>query len=179
MIQIVFCGLEKIFVTRVSPTNRASPAHVISPLIIKLASSMQYVQYSQLPVVSFMESAHSIQIQRIRNIRIFFIPDSGSKCKLSLEFEVKGIRVGLESEYSGTSTQLKIAQVVPALLVEQCRNNTVIMAEQCCSTNNVNRLEQRSSMNKVRLVSMNIVLASMNKVELASMNNVVNNVIQP
>ena len=140
---------------------------------------MQYVQYSQLPVVSFMESAHSIQIQRIRNIRIFFIPDSGSKCKLSLEFEVKGIRVGLESEYSGTSTQLKIAQVVPALLVEQCRNNTVIMAEQCCSTNNVNRLEQRSSMNKVRLVSMNIVLASMNKVELASMNNVVNNVIQP
>ena len=33
--------------------------------------------------------------------------------------------------------QLKIAQVVTALLVEQCRNNTVIMAEQCCSTNNV------------------------------------------
>ena len=33
-------------------------------------------------------------------------------------------------------TQPKIAQVT-ALLVEQCRNNTVIMAEQCCSTNNV------------------------------------------
>ena len=35
------------------------------------------------------------------------------------------------------STQLKIAQVVKALLVEQCCNNKVIMAEQCCSTNNV------------------------------------------
>ena len=34
-------------------------------------------------------------------------------------------------------TQPKIAQVVTALLVEQCRNNTVIMAEQCCSTNSV------------------------------------------
>ena len=29
-------------------------------------------------------------------------------------------------------TQLKIAQVVTALLVEQWCNNTVIMAEQCC-----------------------------------------------
>ena len=29
-----------------------------------------------------------------------------------------------------------MAHVVTALLVEQCRNNTVIMAEQCCSTNN-------------------------------------------
>ena len=28
LIQIFFCGLEKIFVTRVSPTDRASPAHV-------------------------------------------------------------------------------------------------------------------------------------------------------
>ena len=35
------------------------------------------------------------------------------------------------------AAQLKIAQVVTALLVEQCRNNTVIMAEQCCPTNNV------------------------------------------
>ena len=36
-------------------------------------------------------------------------------------------------------TQLKIAQVVTALLVEQCRVTTrfSIMAEQCCSTNNV------------------------------------------
>ena len=31
----------------------------------------------------------------------------------------------------------KITQVVTALLVEQCLNNTVIMAEQCCWTNNV------------------------------------------
>ena len=35
------------------------------------------------------------------------------------------------------TTQLKIAQVVTALLVEQCCNNTVIMVEQCCSANNV------------------------------------------
>ena len=28
LIKIFFCGLEKIFVTRVSPTDRASPAHV-------------------------------------------------------------------------------------------------------------------------------------------------------
>ena len=34
-------------------------------------------------------------------------------------------------------TQLKIAQVVTVLLVEQCLNNTVIMAEQCCPTKNV------------------------------------------
>ena len=31
MIQIFFCDLEKIFVTRVSPANRVSPTHVISP----------------------------------------------------------------------------------------------------------------------------------------------------
>ena len=37
-------------------------------------------------------------------------------------------------------TQLKIAQVVTALLVEQWCNNTVIMAEQYCSTNNVEAL---------------------------------------
>ena len=35
------------------------------------------------------------------------------------------------------TTQLKVAPVVTALLVEQCRNNTVIVAEQRCSTNNV------------------------------------------
>ena len=34
-------------------------------------------------------------------------------------------------------TQLKIAQVVTVLLVEQCHNNTVIMTKQCCWTNNV------------------------------------------
>ena len=28
LIQIFFCGLEKIFVTRVIPADRASPAHV-------------------------------------------------------------------------------------------------------------------------------------------------------
>ena len=38
---------------------------------------------------------------------------------------------------SFADTQLKIAQVVTVLLVEQCLNNTVIMAKQCCSTNNV------------------------------------------
>ena len=35
------------------------------------------------------------------------------------------------------TTQLKIAQVVTGLLAEQCCSNTVIMAEQRCSTNNV------------------------------------------
>ena len=38
--------------------------------------------------------------------------------------------------YNSWPAQLKIAQVVTALLVKQCRNNTVIMAEQCYSTNN-------------------------------------------
>ena len=41
------------------------------------------------------------------------------------------------SEHVFLFTQLKLAQVVTALLVEQCCNNAVIMAEQCCWTNNV------------------------------------------
>ena len=40
---------------------------------------------------------------------------------------------GGNASASMISTQLKIAQVVTALLVEQWRDNTVIMAEQYCS----------------------------------------------
>ena len=39
--------------------------------------------------------------------------------------------------HKDTIIELKIAQVVTSLLVEQCCNNTVIMAEKCCSPNNV------------------------------------------
>ena len=39
--------------------------------------------------------------------------------------------------FVGNSTQVRIAQVVTALLAEQCCDNMVIMAEQCCWTNNV------------------------------------------
>ena len=47
------------------------------------------------------------------------------------------VLMGATTDRVFESTQLKIAQVVTALLVEQWCNNTVIMAEQCCSTNNV------------------------------------------
>ena len=42
------------------------------------------------------------------------------------------VLMGATTDRVFESTQLKIAQVVTALLVEQWCNNTVIMAEQCC-----------------------------------------------
>ena len=43
-----------------------------------------------------------------------------------------GDTFGYDGDGDGIYMELKVAQGVTALLVEQCRNNMVIIAEQCC-----------------------------------------------
>ena len=63
-------------------------------------------------------------------------PSSAAQCKGVIR-RLKRSQVMFSTKKLLVSTQLKLEQVVIASVVEQCRNATVIMAEQCCSTNNV------------------------------------------
>ena len=73
-------------------------------------------------------------------------------------------------------TQLKIAQVVTALLVEQWCNNMVIMVEQCCSTNDV--LQRTKLFNEQCCSTNNVVqLTMLFNEQCCSTNNVVQRTI--